>query len=131
MLIKTTLSEFPYLSRSKVFYDFIKLNFLFRPFPFSSKLDHTTCPDLLLVIEARRYERTSFSLLKHRSQLAIHTAIISIICKAIRRMSRLQDAIIFKLHDLKLAFCNLEFSRLITCHLHQNCTQLLIVTRRF
>ena len=27
-----------------------------------SNLDHITCPDLLLVIEARRYERTSFSL---------------------------------------------------------------------
>jgi len=70
---------------------------LFRPFVFSSKLDHTTCPDLLLVIEARRYERTSFSLLKDRSELAIHTAIISIICKAIRRMSGgLQNAEIFK-----------------------------------
>jgi len=28
----------------------------------SSKLDHTICPDLVLVIEARMYERTSFSL---------------------------------------------------------------------
>jgi len=38
---------------------------------------------------------TSFSLLKDRSQLAMHvTAIVSIICKAIRRMSGLQYAII-------------------------------------
>jgi len=36
----------------------------------------------------------------------------------------LQEAII-KLHDLKLAFCNQESSRIIACHLHLNCTQLL------
>jgi len=43
---------------------------IFQPFPVnytkmllsSSKLDHTICPDLLLVIAARRYERISFSL---------------------------------------------------------------------
>jgi len=41
-----------------------------------------------------RYERTSFSLLKDRLQFAIHiTAIVSIICKAIRRISGLQDLI--------------------------------------
>jgi len=39
-----------------------------------------------IVIEARRCEGTSFILLKIRSQLAIHAAIISIICKAIPRM---------------------------------------------
>jgi len=67
------------------------------PFRFSSKLDHTTFPDLLLVNEALRYERTCFSLLKGRSQLAIHiTAIVSIICNAIRRMlGGLQYAIIW------------------------------------
>jgi len=27
----------------------------------------------------------------------------------------------FKLHDLKLAFCNLQSSRIIACHLHLNC----------
>ena len=31
----------------------------------------------------------------------------------------------FEWHDLKPAFCNLEFSRLIACHLHLCCTQLL------
>jgi len=31
----------------------------------------------------------------------------------------------FKLHSLKLAFCNLDSSRLIACHRHLNCTQLL------
>jgi len=31
----------------------------------------------------------------------------------------------FKLHDLKLAFCNLESSCTITYHLHLNCTQLV------
>jgi len=35
------------------------------------------CPDLFLVIEAQRYERNSFSLLKDRSQLAIDTAIVN------------------------------------------------------
>jgi len=68
-----------------------RLNYTKCPFRQSSKLDHTTCPDLFLVTEARRYERTSFSLLKDRSQLAIYTGIIH---KAIRRMSGLQDAII-------------------------------------
>jgi len=34
-----------------------------------SKLDHTICPDLFLVLEARKYESTSFSALKDRSQL--------------------------------------------------------------
>jgi len=31
----------------------------------------------------------------------------------------------FKMQDLKLAFCNLEYSRIIACHPHLNCTQLL------
>jgi len=69
---------------SKIVYDF-SLS-LFRPFLFLSNLDHTTCPDLLLVIEARRYKRISFSLLKDRPQHAIHTAIVSIYLQAIRRM---------------------------------------------
>ena len=34
----------------------------------SSNLHHTICPDLLLVIEARSYEKTSFSLPVARSQ---------------------------------------------------------------
>jgi len=95
----------------------------FRPFLFSSKLNYTACLDLLLVIEARRYERISFSLLKDRSQQCI-LASSAFICKAIRRMSSFQDAII-KLHDWKLAFCNLESSRIIACHLHLNFTQFL------
>ena len=64
-----------------------KIVFAVSPFLFSSKLDHTTCPDLLLVIEALRYEMISFSLLKDRLQLGIHTVMVSIICKTIRRMS--------------------------------------------
>ena len=83
----------PLLKQSLLCFHPSKL-FLFRPFLFSSKLDHTTCPDLLFVIEARRYERTSFSLLKGRSELAIHTAIISIICKAIRKVVRLETSIL-------------------------------------
>jgi len=31
----------------------------------------------------------------------------------------------FKLNDVKLAFCNLESSRIIACHSHLNWTQLL------
>jgi len=51
--------------------------------------------DLFLVIKVRRYESISFSLLKDRSQLAIDTATVSNICKAIRRISGgLQDAMI-------------------------------------
>jgi len=45
---------------------------LFSSFLFSSEPDHTTFTDLLLVNEARRYEKTSFSLLKGRSQPAMH-----------------------------------------------------------
>jgi len=57
-------------------------------------VDHKSYPILFWIIETRRYERTSFSLLKDLSQLAIDTAIVSIICKAIRRMSGgLQDAL--------------------------------------
>jgi len=42
----------------------------------------------MLINEAQRYEGTSFCLLKDRSQLATHiTAMVSMICKAIRRMS--------------------------------------------
>jgi len=44
---------------------------LFRPFLFSSNLYHITFPSLLLVNEARRYERTS--LLKDRLQLTVNT----------------------------------------------------------
>jgi len=94
MLIKTTLS-LPLSKYSRLLFHQSKLS-LFSPSLFSSKLDHTTFPVLLLVNEARRYEKTSFNLLKDYSQLAIHiTAIVSIICKAIRRMSGgLQNAII-------------------------------------
>jgi len=61
-MLKTILSVL--LSKqSRLWFHQSKLS-LFRPFLFSSKLDHTTLPDLLLVIEARRYERTSFILLK-------------------------------------------------------------------
>jgi len=79
---------------SKVVYDFNLL--LFRPFLFSSKLDHTTYPVLLLVTEPRRYQSISFSLLKDHSQHAIHTTIVSVYLQAIRRMLRLQDAIILR-----------------------------------
>jgi len=44
---------------------------LFPPFLFSSKLYHIIFFDLLLISEARRYERTS--LLKDRSLLAVNT----------------------------------------------------------
>jgi len=87
--------------RKTQFHRNINLSSLFRlnctkcPYLYSSKLDHTICLVLFLVIGARRYENTSFSLLKDRSQLAWDTAVNSIICKAIRRMSgRPQDAII-------------------------------------
>ena len=72
MLIKTK-QHFPCLYRSKLVYDFIKVSLLFRPFLFSSKLYHITFPDLLLINEARKYERTSFSLLKDCSQLPVNT----------------------------------------------------------
>ena len=66
--------DFPCQYRIKLVYDFIKVSFLlFRPFLFSSKLYHITFPDLLLINEAQRYERTSFSLLKDRLQLAVNT----------------------------------------------------------
>ena len=50
----TTLS-IPLSKQSRLRFHVKKLC-LFRPFLFSSKLDHTTCSDLLLVIEARRLE---------------------------------------------------------------------------
>jgi len=86
---------------------------LFRPFLFSSKPDHTTCPDLLLVIEAWTYKRMRFSLPKDLSQHAIHTAIVSIYLQAIRRMSGLQDAIILS--------CRLETSILLSRIFSHNC----------
>ena len=73
MLIKTKQHSLC-LYRNKVVYDFIKVQQAFAAsFLFSSKLYHITFPDLLLINEARRYERTSFSLLKDRSQLAVNT----------------------------------------------------------
>ena len=39
-------------------------------------------------IEARRYERISFNLLKERLQLAIETAIVSKICNAIHKFGK-------------------------------------------
>jgi len=91
MLIKTL--SVPLSKQSRLWFHQSKLS-LFRPFLFSSKLGHTTSPDLLLVIEARKYESTSFSLLKDSLQRSIHSAIVSIFCKALRRMSGLQDAVI-------------------------------------
>jgi len=45
-----------------------------------------------------------------------YTAVVCISCKAIAN---------FGLHDLILAFWNLESLRTIACHLHLNCTHLL------
>jgi len=83
--------------------------------------------DLFLVIEARRYESISFSLLKDRSQLAIDTAIARIFPKQLTNVRRTSGRDTFKLHELKLAFCNLEYSRIFACHLLLNCAQLQIV----
>ena len=91
MLIKTTLS-LPSSKQVCLWFHHSQLS-LFCPFLYSSKLDHTNFPDLLLVTEVRSYERTSFSLLNDRSQLAIDAVIVSIISKAFRRKSWLQGAI--------------------------------------
>jgi len=118
----TTLSV-PLSKQSRLWFHQRKLS-LFRPFLFSSKLDHTTCSDLLLVTEARR--------LKDQFQFAERSfAAWSAYChrqhylqsksKNVRTSGRDN----FKLHDMKLAFCNVECSRSIACHLHLNCTQLL------
>ena len=48
-----------------------------------AKSTRRCCP-----IEARRYERISFNLLKERSQLAIETAIVSKICNAMRKFGK-------------------------------------------
>jgi len=84
------------LYRSKFVDIFIKVSFsCFVHFRiYSSKLGYTTCPDLFLVMEDQRYQKTSFSSLKDCSLFAIHTAIVSIIYKASQRMSVLQDVII-------------------------------------
>ena len=71
MLIKTDFSV-PLLKQSRLWFHQSKL-LQFRPFLFSSKLCHITFPDLLLINEARKHERTSFSLLKDRSQLTVNT----------------------------------------------------------
>jgi len=54
MVIKTTLSV-PWSKKSRLLFHQSKLS-LFILFLFSPKLDHTTCPDLLLINEAWRYE---------------------------------------------------------------------------
>jgi len=90
MLIKITLSV-PWSKQSFLWFH-QSMQSLIRPFLFSSKQDHTTSPGLLLINEDRKYERTSFCL--DWLQLAMHTAIFNIICKAIRRTpGGLKDAI--------------------------------------
>ena len=120
MLIKTKLNV-PLSKQIRLWFHQCQLS-LFRPFLYS-KLDHTTFPDLLLVIEARRYQRTSFSLLRDRSLLAIHRN-VGLFAKQFEECQEDFRTHDFKLHDLKLAFCILESSRIIACHLHLNCTQL-------
>ena len=123
MLIKTTLSVL--LSKHSLLWFHQRKISLFRPFLFSSKLDHTTCSDLLLVIEAWRlkdqfqFTERSFAVCTtywHRQHYLQSKS------KNVRRTSGRDN---FNLHDLKLAFCKLESSRLIACRLHLNCTQLL------
>jgi len=123
MAIKTTLSV-PLSKQSRLWFYQMKLS-LFRPFLFSSKLDHTTCSDLLLVIEARRLgDRFQFI---ERSFAAGNTYshrqhYLQSKSKNVRWTSGRDNC---KWHDLKLAFCHRESSRLIACHLHLKCTQLL------
>jgi len=97
-------------------------------------------PALANADPARRYETIGFS------QLAIDTAIISIICKAIRRLGKTlsspystmllhecQEVLRTRqlLRDVILAFCNLKPPRIIACHLRLNCTKPLFLTHRF
>ena len=86
----------------------------------SSKLDHTICPDLFFVIEVWRYGSTSFSLLNDHSQLAIDTAIVRILQCNSKNARRSSGGYNFNLHGLKVAFCSLQYSRIIACHLHMN-----------
>ena len=51
-----------------------------------SMLNKARPHNLFYLIEDRRYDRISFSLLNDRSQLAMDTTTISRICKAIRRL---------------------------------------------
>ena len=96
-----------------------KQAFAVSSFLFSSKLYHVTFPDLLLINEVRRYERTSFSLLKDRSQLPVNNGnchrqhYSQRNSKNVRTSGRDH----FKLHHLKPAFCNLDSSGIIACHL--------------
>ena len=95
--------------------------------------------NLFWFIESRRYERISFS------QLAIDSAVVSIICKTFRRLgktlssqysslyydmnvrrSSVRDN--FKLHDAILAICNLKSPRIIACRLRLNCTKPIFLT---
>ena len=96
-----------------------KQAFAVSSFLFSSKLYHVTFPDLLLINEVRRCERTSFSLLKDRSQLPVndgncHRQHYS--QSNSKNVWRTSGRDYFKLHHLKPAFCNLDSSGIIACH---------------
>jgi len=123
MLPKTTHSE-PLSKQSRLWFHQSKLS-LFCPFLFPSKLNHTTCPDFMLAIDAgdikRPFQFTERSLAACNSYCHRQNFIFANNSKDIRISERDNC----KLHNLKLAFCNLESSRLIACHLHLNCTQLL------
>jgi len=118
---KTTLSV-TLSKQNRLWFHQSKLS-LFRPFLFSLKLNRTTCPDLL-VIEVRRvkdqfqFTETSFAACNAYCHCQHYLQSSS---KNVRSSERDH----FKVHDLKLAFCNLQSSRIVVCHLHLCCTQLL------
>jgi len=111
MLIKTK-QHFPCLYRSKVVYDFIKVQYAFAVSCFSvliKTISHNL-PWFFVNQWGPEVWKDQFT---ERSFAACSncciTAIVSIICKAIRRMSvRTSGRDNFKLHHLKPAFCNLR-----------------------
>jgi len=119
MLINTTLSV-PLSKQSLLWFHQSKLS-LFRPFLFSSKLDHITCSDLLLVIEARRYESTSFSLLKDRSRLAEHCHHQHYLQSNWKNVRKTSDATIFKVVRLETSILQ---SRIFSSHCLPSTSQL-------
>jgi len=124
MIIKTIFSV-PLWKQSRLWFYRSKL-YLFRPFLFSSKLDHAI-PRFIVDHWHPWVWKDQFQFTE-RSFAACNTysAIVRIICKAFRSMSGLKDTRHdnFKLHNVKLAFWKLESSRIVAWHLHLNCTQL-------
>jgi len=108
--------HFPCIYRSKVVYDFIKVTWAFvvSSFFILIKARSHNIPWLIVDNEARRYSTKEPVSVYRKIVLAIHiTAIVSIICRAIPRMSGLlQQAIILSWttwNYFKLAFRNLQF----------------------